>query len=54
VPGALVNGVSLAVVQLAALVGTVTLVRALACLVIARLFVLSFRAASGGSARAAP
>jgi hypothetical protein len=45
VPAALINGLALALVQLAALVGTLTLVRAVAFLVIARLFVLSFRAA---------
>jgi hypothetical protein len=45
VPTALINGLSLALVQLAALVGTLTLVRAVALVVVARLFVLSFRAA---------
>jgi hypothetical protein len=45
VPAALINGLSLALVQLAALVGTLTLIRVLTALVIARLFVLSFRVA---------
>jgi hypothetical protein len=45
VPAASINGLSLALVQLAALVGTLTVIRALAFVVIARLFMLSFRAA---------
>ena len=44
-PAASINGLSLTLIQLAALVGALTLARAVAFLVIARLFVLSFRAA---------